>query len=445
MSKDLHSGRDNVDAGRFLGTEPDWPFPQGAALLDDLAERGLIADSTDIDALRSSMDAGPITLYCGFDPTADSLHVGNLQALLLLRRFQLAGHTPIALVGGATGRIGDPGGRDSERPLLSDEEIDHNVEQIRLQYQRFLDFSKPAHLVDNREWTGDLGLIDFLRDVGKYSSVNVMMARDSVKNRLGRDGGLSFTEFSYQLLQAHDYRVLHERFGCVLQVAGSDQWGNITAGTELIRKTRGETAHGLTSPLLVDSEGRKFGKSTGGGQLWLDAEKTSPYQLFQYFMHTTDDMIEISLLRLTLLSVEECREIAAQHAKNPGARLGQRRLAHELLKIVHGEESAELAAQATDLLFGGGDATPTDDVWSILVAEVPHIAIAGDDDDDLAGIAVRGGLVKSKGEVRRNPQGLRLDGQQIDPTQRLAETDFRAGEFALMRWGKAKYLVIQRN
>ena len=168
-------------------------------------------------------------------------------------------------------------------------------------------------------------------------------------------------------------------------------------------------------------------------------------ELFQYFMHTTDDMIEISLSRLTLLSVEECREIAAQHAKNPGARLGQRRLAHELLKIVHGEESAELAAQATDLLFGGGDATPTDDVWSILVAEVPHIAIDGDDDDDLAGIAVRGGLVKSKGEVRRNPQGLRLDGQQIDPTQRLAETDFRAGEFALMRWGKAKYLVIQRN
>jgi tyrosyl-tRNA synthetase len=263
-----------------------------------------------------------------------------------------------------------------------------------------------------------------------------------VKNRLGRDGGLSYTEFSYQLIQAHDYRVLHDRFGCNLQVAGSDQWGNIIAGVDLVRRTREVTVHALTAPLLVDSEGRKFGKSTGGGQLWLDAARSSPYTLYQYFVRVADEMVLPLLLRLTLLSVAECQDIAARHMEQPGRREGQRRLAAELLAMIHGPEAAEAAERASAVLFGGDMADEPLAVWEMLSSEVPCVELEGAD-EDLASLAVRAGVVRSKAEVRRNPAGLRLNGEMRQFDDTIAAADLHHGRYALLRWGKNNYVVIE--
>ena len=289
----------------------------GEDLLAELEARNLFHDSTDRDALATRLSR-PTPLYCGFDPTADSLHIGNLQSIMLLVRFQAAGHPPFALVGGATGMIGDPSGRSEERQFLGAGVLDENRAAIGAQLGRFLDFGGPAAatLVDNRDWTEPVGVLEFLRDVGKYVTVNTMLAKDSVRSRLERESGISFTEFSYMLLQANDFRILHRDHGVDLQVAGSDQWGNIVAGVDLVRRHTGDVVHGLTAPLIVRSDGTKFGKSEGEN-IWLSAERTSAWRMYQYFLNVGDDDVEPLLLRLTLVPVADCRQAAAAHAAAP--------------------------------------------------------------------------------------------------------------------------------
>ncbi|MEL7210596.1 MAG: tyrosine--tRNA ligase, partial [Actinomycetota bacterium] len=309
-------------------------------VLSDLEQRGLIQDHTDLDRLGERLASGPIRVYAGFDPTADSLHVGNLVPLLLLRRFQDHGHRPILLAGGATGMIGDPGGRSEERQLLDADQVAANVEAIKGQLRRFLDFDagdRSAVLVDNRDWTEDLGVLDFLRDVGKHVTVGQMIAKESIRSRLESEHGISYTEFSYMLLQANDYWWLNENLDCELQVGGSDQWGNITAGVDLIRRRSGRTVHGLTVPLITRSDGTKFGKSHDGA-VWLDAERTSPYRFYQFFMQVDDADVDRFLRQLTLLPVEEIAGVVAEHLEAPHTRVGQRALADAFTTLVHGEE-----------------------------------------------------------------------------------------------------------
>ena len=420
----------------------------GAAVLADLERRGLLHDHTDRDALVERLDAGPTPVYCGFDPTADSLHIGNLQSIMLLRRFQDAGHPPIALVGGATGMIGDPSGRSEERRFLDAEVLDANRAAIGAQLRRFLAFDGPAAatLVDNRSWTEPVGVLEFLRDVGKHVTINTMLAKDSVKSRIARESGISFTEFTYMLLQANDFDVLHRDLGCDLQVAGSDQWGNITAGIDLVRRRTGDVVHGLTAPLIVRADGTKFGKSEGEN-IWLDPGRTSAYRLYQYFLNVADDDVEPLLLRLTTVPVDECRRVAAEHRDAPERREGQRRLARELTSLVHGAEAVGPVEAAAAILFGrpieGVDAT----TFGLLAAEVPttqleRTEVVGADPLDLL---VRAGLARSKGEVRRNAAGYSVN--QVPLPARdgapLGEEDLLHGRFVLLRRGRsAHHLVV---
>jgi tyrosyl-tRNA synthetase len=415
-------------------------------LLDDLDARGLVHDHTDRDALASRLAAGPITLYCGLDPTAPSLHLGNLQQLLLLRRFQVAGHRPIALAGGATGLIGDPGGRSEERQLLAAEKVAANVESISVQMARMLDFEPgptQAKLVNNLDWTGSMTTIEFLRDVGKHLTVNVMLAKDSVRSRIERESGISFTEFSYMLLQANDFRVLHEREGCELQVAGSDQWGNITAGIELIRRSVGASVHGLTSPLLLRADGSKFGKSVDGS-IWLDPAQTSPYQFFQYFMQVTDEELEPLLHRFTLLPLDEIADVLAAHAESPQRRRGHRRLAAEVTSLVHGPDVVPAIEAATDVLFGGDPTVASPAAFELLASEIPAVAIGsaevGDGIDPIE-LFVRARLAKSKGEVRRNLAGHYVNGRSIAGVDQIGAGDLLHGRFLLLRRGKAHHAL----
>ena len=315
----------------------------GAAILDELEWRGLIAQSTDRDALAAALAAGPITVYSGFDPTAPSLHAGHLIPLLTLTRFQRAGHRPIVLAGGATGMIGDP--RDiGERTLNNADTVAEWADRIRGQLERFVEFDDSptgAVVENNLTWTSEMPAIEFLRDVGKHFSVNVMLDRDTVRRRLEGDG-ISYTEFSYMLLQANDYVELHQRYGCGLQVGGSDQWGNIIAGVRLVRQKTGATVHALTTPLVTDSEGQKFGKSTGGGSLWLDPDMTSPYAWYQYFVNTADADVVRYLRWFTFLSPDELAELEEATADRPHERAGQRRLARELTNLVHGEAATRV-------------------------------------------------------------------------------------------------------
>ena len=345
-------------------------------LISDLEARGLIHDATDRAALRARLAEGPIGIYCGFDPTADSLHAGHLLGQLTLRRFQQAGHRPYPLAGGATGMVGDPSGRSEERNLLDPETLRANTAAIKVQLAQFLAFDGDAAavLVDNRDWTEGVSLLDFLRDVGKHVTVNQMMAKDSVRNRLEGETGISYTEFSYMLLQAHDYWWLHTNHGCGLQVGGSDQWGNITAGIDLIRRKEQATVHGLTVPLMTRADGAKFGKSQDGS-VWLDPARTSPYQFFQYLVQMDDRDAERFLLQLTLLPVDRCAEIVAEHQQAPERRLAQRELARALTTLVHGEAATRGAEQASAALFGG----PVDDLdeqgFEVLAGEVPTLEL----------------------------------------------------------------------
>ncbi len=414
-----------------------------AAILDELDARGLVHDSTDRETLGAALGAG-VTLYCGFDPTADSLHLGHLVPLLMLRRFQLAGHRPIALAGGATGMIGDPGGRTEERVLLDEDVLRANTVAISAQLERFLDFDPgptQAILVDNREWTEQLGVIEFLRDVGKHITVNQMMGKESVRTRLEREQGISYTEFSYMLLQANDFVELNRRHGCTLQVAGSDQWGNITAGIELLRKRDGVVGHGLTAPLVTRSDGTKFGKSAGEN-IWLDARRTSPYAMYQYLLGVEDADVERLLLQLTLVPVDRCREVAAAHAERPHERQGQRELARAVVGLLHGEDAIGPIEAASDVVAGGDVAAASPAALELLAQELRTFDLTRrevEEGVDLLALFAQEGvdLAKSKGEVRRNVGGYRLNGQQVADGARLGPDDLLHGKFALLGRGRS--------
>src|SRR5271170_5052848 len=342
-------------------------------IIDELKWRDLVADCTDMDALTKRLETGPATLYCGFDPTGDSLHVGSLIGQLTLRRFQLQGHKPIALAGGATGMIGDPSGKSAERNLLSRSQLDQNLASIKAQLSRILDFdskSNPARMVDNASWTVGISFLDFLREIGKHFPINMMVAKESVRARMESEGGISYTEFSYMLLQAHDFYHLRKDLDCELQIGGSDQWGNITAGTDLIRKKLGVHAWGLTFPLITKADGTKFGK-TEEGAVWLDPKKTSPYKFYQFFINTDDSVVADYLKKFTLLSAGEISALEKAHGANPGAREAHRALAREVTTIVHGKSNCDDAVRASEIMFGGGLEGITEALFAEVSGEIP--------------------------------------------------------------------------
>jgi len=417
-------------------------------ILADLEWRGLLAQSTDRTALERALAAGPVTLYCGFDPTADSLHLGSLVPLLALRRFQLAGHRPIALAGGATGFIGDPSGRTSERVLMTADVVAARVKLLRAQMERFLDFGDQAPgavYADNLDWTAPLSAIDFLRDVGKHFPVNQMLARESVAARL-ESGGLSFTEFSYQLLQSLDFVELYRRHGCTLQVGGNDQWGNITAGLDLLRRVEGAHAHALTYPLITDSAGQKLGKSTGGGNVWLDAAMTSPYALWQFLLNVDDRDAGTYLRLLTFLGREEVEALDALTNEQPAARAAQRRLADEVVALVHGHDEVRRVHAATAALFGGGDLRELDEpTLAAALGEAPTVQV-GEDSPLLVDLLAEG-LGVSKSEVRRAVRegGAYLNNAKLaDEAARPSSDDWLHGRFLVLRKGKRAMVVAER-
>ncbi|MFI6395731.1 tyrosine--tRNA ligase [Nonomuraea sp. NPDC050547] len=408
-------------------------------ILDDLAWRGLIAQSTDLDALRASLATGPITAYCGFDPTAPSLHVGNLVPLFTLARIQQAGHRAIGLVGGATGLIGDPGGRSTERALNPAEVVAEWVAKIRVQVERFLDLSDEARgvMVSNLDWTAELSAIDFLRDVGKHFPVNRMLAREVVAARLAGEG-LSYTEFSYQLLQSNDYLELHRRFGCTLQLGGSDQWGNITAGVDFIRRVEGAHVHALTVPLITKADGTKFGK-TAGGAVWLNPEMTSPYAFYQFWLNSDDRDIVKFLKIFSFRGREEIEELEKSVAERPFAREAQRALAEEFTTLLHGAGELVKVQAASKALFGQGSLEELDAATlGSALAEVPKAAVPalGAPFIDLL---AESGLVESKSAARRAVKegGAYLNNMKITDEAYVPEAkDLLQGRFLVLRRGK---------
>ncbi len=420
--------------------------------VEDLRWRGLLADCTDLEGLSQRLATGPLTLYCGFDPTGDSLHVGHLMGQLTLRRFQLAGHHPLALAGGATGMIGDPSGKSAERNLLSREQLEHNVRSIKSQLQRLLDFetsTNPARLVDNAEWTGQFTLLEFLREIGKHFPVNQMIARESVRARMESENGISFTEFSYQLLQANDFYHLRRTLNCELQIGGSDQWGNITAGTELIRKKLGAPAWGWTFPLITKSDGTKFGK-TEGGAVWLDSNRTSPYKFYQFFMNTEDSMVIGYLKKFTFLSREEIESLEAQQQANPGARPAQKALARAVTTLVHGEAACTDAIRASEILFGGGLEGVEERTFADVVGEVPTKDLARSSLEGaglgLVDLLVQSGLSPSKGQARKDVEGGGIyvnNVRSAEFARTLTSSDLLFGRYLLLRKGKRTYTVAR--
>ncbi|MCP2299409.1 tyrosyl-tRNA synthetase [Nocardia amikacinitolerans] len=422
-------------------------------IIDELTWRGLIAQSTDLDALRAALADGPLTLYAGFDPTAASLHAGHLVPLLALKRFQRAGHRPIVLAGGATGLIGDP--RDvGERTMNSTDTVAEWAQRIRSQLERFVDLDDSptgAVIANNMDWTGQLTAVDFLRDVGKHFSVNVMLARDTIKRRLDGEG-ISYTEFSYMLLQANDYLQLRRNYGCRLQVGGSDQWGNIIAGVELNRRVDGESVHALTVPLVTSADGKKFGKSTGGGSLWLDPELTSPYAWYQYFVNTADADVVRYLRWFTFLSREELAELEKATEERPHAREAQRRLAAEMTTLVHGEEHTRAVQLASQALFGRGELRELDE--PTLAAALREAAVDGElaevapgQPDTIVDLLVATGLSESRGAARRavNEGGASVNNQKISDLEWTpAEGDYLHGRWLVVRRGKRNIAGVRR-
>ena len=419
----------------------------GSAIIDDLEARGLLHDSTDLDALRTRLDDRPITVYAGFDPSADSLHAGNLVPLLLLRRFQEAGHRPIVLAGGATGMIGDPSGRSDERNLLDDATLDHNLASIIPQLEQLLDFTPgplQAQQVDNRTWTAPVPMLEFLRDVGKHVTVNQMLAKESVKARVAGEGGISYTEFSYMLLQANDYWWLHTNEDCELQVGGSDQWGNITAGIDLIRRREGRHVHGLSVPLLLRSDGVKFGK-TAEGAVWLSPEKTSPYAFYQYWFNTVDADVETFLLRMTLVPVDEIHEVARAHGAAPEKREGQRRLAWEMTALVHGITAADEAAKASQG-FTASVASASEADLAALADEIPTTHVTRTQLPlELVDLLVSAGLEPSKSAARRQIDGggVSVNDVKVPAARALEVSDLLHERYILVRRGKRqRHLIV---
>jgi tyrosyl-tRNA synthetase len=417
----------------------------GEQLLNDLDARGLIHDSTDRAALIERLNQGPIGVYVGFDPTADSLHAGNLLGQVMLRRFQLAGHRPVVLAGGATGMVGDPGGRSEERNLLDRESLNHNVACVKKQLEKILDFDGPvaARMVDNATWTEPMGTLEFLRDVGKHFTVNQMVAKESVRARMESENGISFTEFSYMLLQANDFRHLCEFENVEMQMGGSDQWGNITAGTDLIRRRLTKSGYGLTWPLLTRSDGQKMGKSVHGA-LWLDPEKTSPYEFRQYWVQLPDEDVERFLLQLTLRSVDDIASLMDEHRATPEKRLAQRALATDVTTLVHGAAAEQAAAEAAQVLFGGDPTTASAEALAVVAREVPSSEITREQLGDQIAVLVQSGLAASNGEARRTltQKGFKANGQTLEETKSLLEVDLLHGRYMLLRKGKTNFHLL---
>jgi tyrosyl-tRNA synthetase len=418
-------------------------------ILDELGWRGLIAQSTDLDALAAEARRGPMTVYAGFDPTAPSLHAGHLVPLLALRRFQQAGHRPIVLAGGATGMIGDP--RDiGERSLHEADTVADWTERIRGQLERFVDFdgSATGAIVENNlEWTSAMSAVEFLRDIGKHFSVNVMLDRDTIRRRLDGEG-ISYTEFSYMLLQANDYVELHRRHGCALQIGGSDQWGNIIAGVRLVRQKLSATVHALTVPLVTAADGTKFGKSTGGGSLWLDPQLTSPYAWYQYFVNTADADVIRYLRWFTFLSADELAELELSTAERPQQRSAQRRLARELTVLVHGETATEAVEHASRALFGQGDLDRLDE--ATLAAALREASVAElktGSPDGIVDLLVATGLSASKGAARRTigEGGVSVNNIRVDSDEWVPQaSDFLYGRWLVLRRGKRNIAGVEK-
>ncbi|MCX6484636.1 MAG: tyrosine--tRNA ligase [Mycobacterium sp.] len=422
-------------------------------ILDELGWRGLVAQSTDIDALAAAAAAPPMTVYAGFDPTAPSLHAGNLVPLLTLQRFQRAGHRPIVLAGGATGLIGDP--RDTgERTMNTADTVAAWSERIRGQLERFVDFDTSATrmatgaiIENNLSWTEPLGAIEFLRDVGKHFSVNVMLDRDTIRRRLDGEG-ISYTEFSYMLLQANDYVELHQRHGCSLQIGGSDQWGNIIAGVRLVRQKLGASVHALTVPLVTAADGTKFGKSTGGGSLWLDPEMTSPYAWYQYFFNTADADVIRYLRWFTFLAADELAELEQATAERPHERAAQRRLARALTTLVHGQGATESVEHASGALFGRGELDRLDEATLAAALRETSVAeLAPGGPDGIVDLLVATGLSASRGEARRtiaeggvSVNNVRVDSEAWAPSP----SDYLHGRWLVVRRGKRNIAGVLR-
>ena len=415
-------------------------------IVDELLWRGLINQATDVDELRAACEQ-PITLYCGFDPTGPSLHAGHLVPLLMLRRFQQAGHNPIVLAGGATGMIGDP--RDvGERAMLADDQVAEWADRIINQLSRFVDFDgeHAARLVNNNDWTKNLSVTQFLRDVGKHFSLNTMLARDTVKRRLDNDG-ISYTEFSYMLLQANDYVQLHNAYGCSLQIGGGDQWGNIVSGVDLNRRINGATVHALTVPLVTDADGNKFGKSTGGGKLWLDPEMTSPYAWYQYFINTADADVIRYLRWFTFLTQEELAELQQAVDERPHTREAQRRLAQEMTNLVHGKDTTRAVELAAQALFGRAELTELDEgTLAGALSETTIAEIGADDPRTIVDLLVATGLVESKKAARRavNEGGAYVNNQRITSDEwQPTNEDLLHGRWLVLRRGKKNFAGVR--
>jgi tyrosyl-tRNA synthetase len=416
---------------------------------DELTWRGMVYDH--IEGVQDLLSREKVTVYNGFDATADSLHVGHLVPLIALARLQRFGHHPIALAGGGTSMIGDPSGKSAERVLLTRDQVNANVESIKVQLAQFLDFdthTNPARVLNNADWLMELNLIDFLRDVGKHFTVNYMVTKDSVRTRLEREDGISFTEFSYMLLQSYDFLHLHQAEGCQMQTGGSDQWGNITAGVELIRRMTGDNVYGMVYPLITKADGTKFGK-TESGTVWLSAERTSPYRFYQFWLNTDDRDVANYLKYFTFLTQEDIRELEGAVAQQPELREAQRRLAKEMTGMVHGPSGLERAEQASQVLFGGEvsglSAAEIEDIFS----DVPSTTLAKeclDGSFSVVDLLSESTVCKSKGEARRAiaEGGVYLNSHRVsDPARQVTVTDLLQGSFIVLRRGKKNYHLVK--
>ena len=414
-------------------------------IFDELKERGLVFQTTDEAALRKALEEGQVSYYTGYDPTADSLHLGHLVAILTSRRLQLSGHKPYALVGGATGLIGDPSFKDAERSLQTKETVEGWVKSIQDQLSRFLDFEKgdnKAEMVNNYDWFSSISFIDFLRDVGKYFTVNYMMSKDSVKSRI--ETGISYTEFAYQIMQGYDFYTLNQNHGVTLQIGGSDQWGNMTAGTELLRRKADKTGHVITVPLITDATGKKFGKSEGNA-VWLNPDKTSPYEMYQFWMNVMDADAIRFLKIFTFLSLDEIEEIRQQFESAPHERLAQKVLAREVVSLVHGQEAYQEALNITEQLFAGNIKNLSVKELKQGLRGVPNYQVQAEDNLNIVELLVTAGVVNSKRQAREDVQNgaIYLNGERIqDLDYVLSDSDKLEDELTVIRRGKKKYFVL---
>ncbi|ABP91280.1 TPA: tyrosine--tRNA ligase [Streptococcus suis] len=414
-------------------------------IFEELKARGLVFQTTDEEALVKALTEGQVSYYTGYDPTADSLHLGHLVAILTSRRLQLAGHKPYALVGGATGLIGDPSFKDAERSLQTKDTVDGWVTKIQGQLSRFLDFENgdnKAEMVNNYDWFSDISFIDFLRDVGKYYTVNYMMSKDSVKKRI--ETGISYTEFAYQIMQGYDFYELNDKHNVTLQIGGSDQWGNMTAGTELLRRKADKSGHVMTVPLITDSTGKKFGKSEGNA-VWLDADKTSPYEMYQFWLNVMDDDAVRFLKIFTFLSLDEIAEIEKQFDAARHERLAQKILAKEVVTLVHGEEAYNQALNITEQLFAGNIKNLSAKELKQGLSNVPNYAVQAEDNLNIVELLVTSGIVNSKRQAREDVQNgaIYVNGERVqDLDYTLSDSDKIDGELTVIRRGKKKYSVL---